>query len=184
MKTYNEDRIPEEIDGINVIQDLTIAMDCLSHGETIARYEFGDSMSPILISGQFCKLIPIKEGDEIKQGDCVFAEVGLMVGTHMVWMISESNEKKYYCIATTSGRIIGWTDKIIAKAVGIPHVVNAPKLSTKLSAKSISIGGIGSLLNPTPSNEYGYGYTSRERFSPRMASSIDIDFENADIVSE
>ena len=132
MTIYDEDKIPEEINGVSVIQDIIIAMDCLSKGQTITRYEFGDSMTPILTSGQFCNLVPIKEGEEIKQGDCVFAVVNNSVGTHMVWMISESNGKKYYCIATTSGTVIGWTDNILAKAYGIPHFVHETYTKTKL----------------------------------------------------
>lgn len=127
MTTYEENKIPDVIDGIEVIQDISIAMDMLVAGNTIARYEFGDSMMPILSSGQFCKIVPLKEGDEVKQGDAVFAYVNGYLGTHLVWMISETNGKKYYCIATTQGSILGWTDSIYGIAYGIPHVVKASR---------------------------------------------------------
>ena len=159
---YDEDNIPEEIEGINVIQDLTIAMDCLNNGETIAKYEFGGSMSPILASGQFCKLIPFKEGMDIKQGDCVFVDVNMMVGTHMVWMISESDGKKYYCIATTKGNIIGWTDKIIAKAVGIPYIVK----DNPLKHSKISLADLESSMTST----FLSGRTFSEQLRPSRES--------------
>ena len=124
MKIYNETNIPEQIDGMDVIQETTIAYDSVRSGQTIARYEFGDSMFPILKSGQFCKIVPLTEKDEIKQGDCVFSNIDGCINTHMVWLISE-NEKgeKMYCIASTSGHIMGWTKDIAGKCYGIEHMV-------------------------------------------------------------
>lgn len=124
MKEYKENDIPLEIDGLEVIQDIFLAKEMLTNGETIVRYEFGDSMQPFLTSGQFCKLVPLNENDTIEIGDCVFAEVENTLNTHMVWMKHRHEDGTFsYLITTSRGHIIGWTKKIIAKAYPIYHKV-------------------------------------------------------------
>ena len=175
MTNYDIDKVPDEIDGIAVIQDRYMAIDCLSKGQEILRFEFGDSMFPILESGQFCKLVPYKDGDEIKQGDCVFVNINGSVGTHMVWMISENDSKKLYCIATTKGEVIGWTNYIIAKAYGIPHIVNySHKLKYKPSISNMHIDVSDMLINSslaTPNHE-------------RFTTTDDMDFECLNEIAE
>lgn len=164
QKTYNEDKLPDKIDGIDVVQDIFVAMDCLTKGQTIVRYEFGDSMTPILTSGQFCKLIPISEVDEIKQGDCVFAVVNGSIGTHMVWMVSENEAGKFYCIATTQGTVIGWTDEILAKSIGIPHYVKeSKKKGKKLQIPTSSYGIFNTSISTATLDEMTRRYNRNVR---------------------
>lgn len=124
---YKSNDIPLEIDGLEVVQDIAMACECLSKNESIVRFEFGDSMMPFLKSGQFCKLTPFNEGDNIEVGDAVFAVVDGMPNTHMVWMKKIDNGKTWYLITSSKGNIIGWTDTILAKAEGINHIVKENK---------------------------------------------------------
>lgn len=124
MQKYNKQNIPLEIDGIPVVQDTTEACLALMEGKQVARYEFGDSMKPLLSSGQFCKLIPLASNEEANIGDIVFALVSGTPSTHMVWMKSrEEDGTCNYLISTSRGGFLGWTKNIIAKAYGIPHIV-------------------------------------------------------------
>ena len=45
-------------DNIKVCNDAIDAIDKLSKGEIIARFEFGDSMLPLLESGEYAVLVP------------------------------------------------------------------------------------------------------------------------------
>ena len=58
---------PKEIDGIEVVQDINEAVKAINEGRTVCRYEWGDSMTPILRHGEYAKLIPISENTEIKR---------------------------------------------------------------------------------------------------------------------
>lgn len=123
MQTYSQDNLPLEIDGIDVIQNELMAVNCLKRGQAITRFEFGDSMEPFLKSGQFCKLIPLSDNDVVEVGDIVFSMVNGMANTHMVGMKKQVNDEMYYLIVTSDWHIIGWTNTILAKGYGIDHLV-------------------------------------------------------------
>ena len=89
---------PKEIDGIEVVQDINEAVKATNEGRTVCRYEYGDSMTPILRHGEYAKLIPISENTEIKRGDAVLCKLdneydtsNPFYMTHMVWEISNSS---------------------------------------------------------------------------------------------
>ena len=44
---------PKEIDNIKVIQDGQKIKEALLNGETVMHWEYGDSMYPILMSGEY-----------------------------------------------------------------------------------------------------------------------------------
>ena len=52
----------------------------LSKGNNVARYEYGDSMMPLLQSGEYCILIPANK-TTIEVGDAVFCEVNDFTNT-------------------------------------------------------------------------------------------------------
>ena len=119
---------PKEIDGIEVVQDINEAVKAINEGRTVCRYEWGDSMTPILRHGEYAKLIPISKNTEIKRGDAVLCKLDNEYDsstpfymTHMVWEISNSsyNGKPWYKIGSSSTSIYGWTQDIYALAVGI-----------------------------------------------------------------
>ncbi len=110
---------PEKIEGINVVNNADEAVNHLKNGETVARFEYGDSMQPILKDGEYCILTPLKSLDEIKVGDAVFCKVNGFLMTHMVLAISNSNfEKPYFLISSTDLNVFGWTSDVYAIAKG------------------------------------------------------------------
>ena len=101
----------------------------LKNGITIARFEFGDSMSPVLVSGEYCIVEPIKELEGINNiaiGDAVLCKVGDHLMTHMVLMISDSAyDGTKYLIGNTWMQYYGWTDTIYGIAKGT-NVIETP----------------------------------------------------------
>lgn len=96
----------------------------LSKGNNVARYEWGESMMPLLQSGEYCILIPANK-TTIEVGDAVFCEVNGYVMTHMVMMISKIQGEPMYLIGspnydrtTNTFPIYGWTKNVYAKAIG------------------------------------------------------------------
>lgn len=109
---------PQTLDGLRVIQEIDEVVNTLKQGECIARYERGDSMQPILVSGQYARLTPLR--NKPKNGDAVFCCVNGHWMTHMVWV---SNEDSGQClIGSTSGQLYGWTNEILALAQPMPYI--------------------------------------------------------------
>lgn len=120
---------PTEINGVRVVQDEREVLEALNNGEIICRFEWGDSMHPILKNGEYAKLIPIKDMTKVKRGDAVFCKIkdeesgGEYYMTHMVWEISTSshdgNEKPWFKIGSSMTTIFGWTQDVYAIAIGM-----------------------------------------------------------------
>lgn len=112
-------KMPKFINGVRVINDIEEAVEWLKNGRTIARFEYGDSMYPLLESGEYCIIEPIKDLNKIEDGDTVLCEVGGRLMTHMVMMKSNtSKETPYFLIGTTSLYAYGWTNKIYGLCKG------------------------------------------------------------------
>ena len=111
---------PSIINGVVVENDAFKALEMLKNGQAVARFEYGDSMSPILLSGEYCILCPFLHGREANIGDAVFCNVNGYLMTHMVLMKSRnvSDDKPYYLIGSTNGQTYGWTNKVYALAQG------------------------------------------------------------------
>lgn len=129
MKTYNLDDLYWEdiktIEELNlpIVQDAFDAIARLKDGISIARYEFGDSMEPILEDGQFCEISPI-DGKDLKVGDAVFCRVDGIVGTHMIIMISDADPaNRWYAIGTSDLDLIGWTREVFGISKPIPYKI-------------------------------------------------------------
>lgn len=113
---------PKEIDGIRVVQDERDVFEALKNGETVCRFEWGDSMDPILKNGEYAVLTPIKSPREVKRGDAVFCRMhGNYFMTHMVWEISDCchDGKIWFKIGSTGTSIYGWTNEVLAIAHGM-----------------------------------------------------------------
>ena len=91
------------------------AIKALKQGKWVARFEFGESMMPLLKNGEYAVLEPYKEGI-VEQGDAVFCQVNGYIMTHMVLMISKIQDKPMYLIGGPDLSIYGWTDTVFAKA--------------------------------------------------------------------
>lgn len=116
MKNIEIVNNPSTLHGLRVVQNIEDVIKALKDGETIARYEFGSSMRPILVSGQYARLEPLKEEPQI--GDAVFCCVHGHWMTHMIWM--KNRHSGSYLIGSTSGQMYGWTNKVLAIAKPMP----------------------------------------------------------------
>lgn len=104
---------PTTVHGIKVVNNIEQAVEELKKGHTIARFEFGDSMMPILKNGEYGIATPIQNLNEVSVGDAVVCEVNGHLMTHMVVLISESHaETPYFLIGSTWMNFYGWTNKI------------------------------------------------------------------------
>ena len=111
---------PKVLGGVNVFNDEDEALEHLLNGEKVARFEYGNSMSPILESGQYCILTPIKSPNDVNIGDAVFCRLNGYLMTHMVLMKSNSAfDTPKFLIASSSLNVYGWTDEVYAIAKGI-----------------------------------------------------------------
>lgn len=105
-------------DKIKVVNDINEAVKELKKGKEIARFEFGDSMHPILKNGEYGVVVPI-DIYEVNVGDAVLCEVNGQLMTHMVAMISESSyDGRYVLIGNTWMQFYGWTNKVYGGVIG------------------------------------------------------------------
>ena len=115
MKTYLKN--VTTIDGLKVIADLNEAVETLLNGETVAHWEWGESMMPILESGQYVRLTPTY--NHPKSGDIVLANVDGKWTCHLALMV---NEASGWClVGTTSGDVIGWSNNVLAIGKPMPY---------------------------------------------------------------
>ena len=89
-------------------------LDRLKKGESFYTSEHGNSMIPILKSGQVHKLAPTKL-DEVQVGDVVYCKVRGHFYTHLV----KGKSNKGCLIGNNKGGINGWTKQIFGKVIEI-----------------------------------------------------------------
>jgi hypothetical protein len=90
-------------------------LEALQRGEDIITSEKGNSMLPLLKSGQKHKLSPSK-WNEISVGDIVYCKVKGKFYTHLVHAI---NKDKGCQIGNNKGHINGWTKNVYGKVIEI-----------------------------------------------------------------
>ena len=89
----------------------------LQAGETLITSEKGNSMSPIIKSGQSHELTPVDDWkEEISVGDVVYCKVKGNFYTHLV---KAKNNDKGCLIGNNRGGINGWTKQIFGKVTDI-----------------------------------------------------------------
>lgn len=85
----------------------------LQNGESFITSEKGNSMTPILKSGQEHKLIPAT-WETVDVDDIVYCKVKGHFYTHLV---KAKNDEKGCLIGNNKGGINGWTKQIFGKVV-------------------------------------------------------------------
>ena len=116
----------DKIGDVKVVNDINTAISELKHGNKIARFEYGNSLMPILESGEYCIVEPIKNIEDVKVGDVVVCNVSGHPMTHMVMMVSDSSsEKPFFSIGDTSLHFYGWTSDVYGIARGT-SIVESP----------------------------------------------------------
>lgn len=89
--------------------------DKLKKGETFVTSEKGNSMTPIIASGQSHRLAPVKL-DDVSVGDIVFCKVK---GSYYTHIVKAKNDKRGCLIGNNKGGINGWTKQIFGKVIQI-----------------------------------------------------------------
>ena len=87
----------------------------LQKGETFTTSEKGNSMSPLIKSGQEHILAPITL-DNCKVGDIVYCKVKGNFYTHLV---KAKDQNKGLLIGNNRGNINGWTKQVYGKVIKI-----------------------------------------------------------------
>lgn len=87
----------------------------LQNGETITTSEKGNSMLPLIKSGQQHILTPIT-WEECKEGDIVYCKVKGRFYTHLV---KGTNPDKGLLIGSNKGSINGWTKQVYGKVTEV-----------------------------------------------------------------
>ena len=85
-----------------------ISAEHLKNGEECIVVGFGQSMTPILKSGQPVKVSPVTEETELKKNDIVFCKVN---GHFYLHKISAIKNAKTYQISNNHGHVNGWISK-------------------------------------------------------------------------
>ncbi len=87
----------------------------LQEGETFVTSEKGNSMTPLILSGQKHVLAP-SSIEEVEVGDIVYAKVHGRFFTHLV---KAKNEDRGVLIGNNHGHNNGWTKSIFGKVIKI-----------------------------------------------------------------
>lgn len=87
----------------------------LMNGETFVTNEKGNSMVPLIHSGQDHMLAPIKL-EEVEVGDIVYCKVRGKFYTHLV---KAKNEDKGLLIGNNRGHNNGWTKQVYGKVIEV-----------------------------------------------------------------
>jgi hypothetical protein len=87
----------------------------LQNGESFITKEKGNSMVPLIKSGQPHKLAPAT-WEEVKVGDIVFCKVKGNLYTHLV---KAKDEQRGVQIGNNKGGINGWTKNVFGKVIEV-----------------------------------------------------------------
>lgn len=87
----------------------------LQDGETFITIEKGNSMTPIIKSGQEHRLSPAK-WEDVEVGDVVYCKVH---GNYYTHLVKAKNEDRGCLIGNNRGGINGWTKQVFGKVVEI-----------------------------------------------------------------
>jgi hypothetical protein len=87
----------------------------LQNGETVTTSEKGNSMVPLIRSGQEHRVAPAT-WEEVEVGDIVYCKVKGRFFTHLV---NAKNDVKGCQIANNRGNINGWTKNVYGKVIEV-----------------------------------------------------------------
>lgn len=87
----------------------------LQNGETFVTSEKGNSMAPLIKSGQWHRLAPIT-WEQCEENDIVYCKVRGKFYTHLV---KGKNQDKGLLIGNNKGGINGWTKQVYGKVIDV-----------------------------------------------------------------
>lgn len=115
---------PEKINDIRVAKNYDEVMEAMRNHESVMYYEFGDSLYPLVRSGEYVHITPCVPID-VKRGDVVFCILEDRAGNecpmvHQVWEISNASHtgELWFKIGSTMSTIFGWTTRVYGIARG------------------------------------------------------------------
>ena len=88
----------------------------LSEGKVLRTSEKGNSMIPLIMSGQEHELTPVKGWEECEVNDIVYAKVHGRYFTHLV---KAKDPLRGFQISNNKGFINGWTKAVFAKVTKV-----------------------------------------------------------------
>ncbi len=88
-------------------EDLNAAIH-LQNGEECILIGYGQSMTPIIKSGQSVRVIPVTKDTELEKDDIVFCKVNRHFYIHKISAIKNNNS---YQISNNHGHINGWISR-------------------------------------------------------------------------
>lgn len=91
----------------DTIYSITSAVEPLLFKVTVKVQAFGNSMKPLIQSGEIVTVEPIEGDTEIKKGDIVIARVNGRIYLHKVRAVGHHQ----FQIASNRGKINGWTNR-------------------------------------------------------------------------
>ena len=94
---------------------MNLKLDRLLKGETFLTSEKGNSMTPLIMSGQQHRLAPAK-WEDVSVGDIVYCKVNGYFYTHLV---KAKNNERGCQIGNNKGKINGWTKQIFGKVIEV-----------------------------------------------------------------
>lgn len=87
----------------------------LEEGKTFETSEKGNSMTPLIKSGQKHILAPVTL-ENVEAGDIVFCKVK---GSYYTHLVTAKNDKKGLQISNNHGYVNGWTKAVFGKVIEI-----------------------------------------------------------------
>jgi ribosomal protein L14 len=87
----------------------------LQKGETFVTKEHGNSMIPLIYSGQPHRLAPATL-ESVNVGDIVYCKVK---GSFLTHLVKAKDVKRGVLIANNKGRINGWTKQVYGKVIEV-----------------------------------------------------------------
>ncbi len=88
----------------------------LQNGEVFITSEKGNSMVPLIYSGQEHELSPVNNWEDIEVGDIIYCKVHGRFFTHLV---KSKNQEKGLQIGNNKGHINGWTKQVFGKVTKV-----------------------------------------------------------------
>lgn len=95
---------------------MNFKIEALERGETIVTSEKGNSMIPLIYSGQKHELSPENDWTKCEVGDIVFCRVHGRLFTHLV---KAKNNEQGLQIGNNHGYINGWTKRVYGKVTKV-----------------------------------------------------------------
>lgn len=91
----------------------------LREGRLVKRKEKGNSMVPIIRSGQPHTVAPIADPADLRVGDVVFCKVRGHFYTHLISAIRRNKGRFEFQISNNHGHVNGWTRNVFGKVISV-----------------------------------------------------------------